>query len=71
MDFIENDGAEFPDFIEKRNAVLDKIQSELGIKPMENPFEYVKKLQTGFDYSKIRFTAEYYDVLELELPEGI
>ena len=71
LDFIENDGAEFPDFIEKRKAVLDKIQSELGIKPMENPFEYVKKLQTGFDYSKIRFTEEYYDVLGLELPEGI
>lgn len=38
---------------------------------MEDPFENVKKLQAEFDYSKIRFTAEYYDVLGLELPEGI
>lgn len=70
-DFLENDGAEYPDFILKRQAVLDKIQSELGISPMEKPFEYVKTLQAEFDYSKIRFSAEYYDVLGLDLPEEI
>ena len=49
--------------------VLDKIQSELKIEPMEEPFEYVRKIQAEFDYSKIRFTEEYYDVLGLEVPE--
>ena len=36
---------------------------------MKNPFEYVKKIQSDFDYSKISFTEEYYDVLGLEFPE--
>ena len=63
--FLENDGS---DFAEKRQAVLNKIQTELGIEPMEDPFEYVKKIQEEFDYSKIKFTVEYYDVLGLEFP---
>ena len=67
-DFLKSDD---PDFAAKRQPVLDKIRNELGINPIENPFEYVKKLQAEFDYSKIRFTAEYYDVLGLEPPEGI
>lgn len=66
--FLESDD---PDFAAKRQPVLDRIERELGIKPMENPFEYVKKLQSDFDYSKIRFTEEYYDVLGLEPPEGV
>ena len=66
--FLENDGADFEDFAEKRRIVLNKIQNELGIEPMENPFEYVKKIQADFDYSKIKFTEEYYDVLGLEFP---
>ena len=63
--FLENDGS---DFAEKRQAVLNKIQTELGTEPMEDPFEYVKKIQEEFDYSKIKFTVEYYDVLGLEFP---
>lgn len=30
-----------------------------------------KAIQSEFDYSKIRFTEEYYDVLGLEPPERI
>ena len=67
-EFLAN---EDPDFAAKRQVVLDKIQNELGITPIGNPFEYVKAIQSEFDYSKIRFTEEYYDVLGLELPEGI
>ncbi len=52
-------------------AVLEKIQSELKIEPMKDPFEYVRKIQAEFDYSKIRFTEEYYDVLGLEVPDEI
>ncbi len=65
-EFLKNDD---PDFTAKRRPVLDKIEKELGIKPMKNPFEYVKKIQSDFDYSKISFTEEYYDVLGLEFPE--
>ena len=28
---------------------------------MEDPFAYVKALQTGFDGSKIQYSDEYYD----------
>ncbi|MBQ7875245.1 MAG: hypothetical protein IJ306_08850 [Oscillospiraceae bacterium] len=66
-EFLENDD---PDFAARRRPVLDKIQNELSLEPMENPFEYVKKLQADFDYGKIKFTGEYYDVLGLEPPEG-
>ncbi len=65
-DFLKSDS---PDFAAKRRPVLEKIQNELGIKPMEEPFEYVKTIQKDFDYKKLRFTAEYYDVLGLEPPE--
>ena len=30
---------------------------------MINPFEYVKALQKAFDYSKIRYSDEYYDLI--------
>ena len=69
LNFLENDGSDFEDFAEKRQAVLNKIQTELEIEPMKNPFEYVKKIQAEFDYSKIKFSEEYYDVLGLEIPE--
>lgn len=67
-EFPENDDK---NYAAKRQIVLDKIQSELGISPLENPFEYVKNLQADFDYGKIKFTGEYYDVLGLEPPEDI
>ena len=41
---------------------------------MEQPWEYIKKLQTSFDYSKIKYTEDYYDTdmnpdAELTIPE--
>lgn len=29
---------------------------------MEQPWEYIKSLQSSFDYSKIKYTEDYYDV---------
>ena len=34
--------------------------------PMKSPFDYVKSLQSEFDYGKIEFGDEYYDVLGIE-----
>lgn len=42
---------------------LETIQNQLGIYPMENPFGYVKELQKGFDYDKIPFSEEYYEII--------
>ena len=35
------------------------IRESLGITPMEQPFEYIKKIQAEFDYSKLKFKKEY------------
>ena len=34
--------------------------------PMKSPFDYVKSLQSEFDYGKIEFGDEYYDALGIE-----
>ncbi len=46
---------------ETQSAILEELKSKLSLSPMENPFEYIKELQSQFDYSKIKYTPEYYD----------
>lgn len=46
-----------------QEAVLDRIRNELGVAAIENPFHYVKKLQDSFDYSKICYKDEYYNLV--------
>jgi len=66
-DFLHSDGnAMFPE----QKVVLEKIQSDLKLTPMENPYEYVKEVQALHDDSKIKFSNEYYDTLGLERPDG-
>lgn len=33
---------------------------------MSDPYDYVKRLQSEFDDSRIEFSDEYYDVLGIE-----
>ncbi|MGN0341750.1 MAG: hypothetical protein ACI4DO_03060 [Roseburia sp.] len=47
---------------EDQQAVLDVIQKEFHLEPMEDTFAYVKKLQAEFDLSQIPYTEDYYDV---------
>ena len=42
-------------------AILEAIHS-MGVLPMKNPFEYVKKVQYEFPYSKIVYRNEFYEV---------
>lgn len=42
-------------------AVLSEIASKLSLIPIENPWEYMKQLQNTFDYSKIKYTEDFYD----------
>ena len=51
-------------------AVLRAIGEHLDLTPMEDPFGYVKGLQTDFPYERIPFSNEYYDTLGLERPDG-
>ena len=50
----------------EQQRLLALLQAELDVAPMESPFEYVKALQAEFDYGKIEFGDEYYDVLGIE-----
>ncbi len=44
-------------------AVFDVLQDKLGITPMENPYEYLCKLQRSYNYGELNFQKEYYDLL--------
>lgn len=51
---------------EEQKAVLCYLKKELGLSPMAEPYDYVKDLQSHFDYSGIVYSDEYYDVLGIE-----
>ncbi len=40
---------------------LDRIAETMHLTPMEKPWEYMKELQDSFDYSKIKYTEDFYD----------
>lgn len=66
-DFLHSeDNAILPE----QKTVLDRIQKELKLTPMESPYEYVKAVQEQHDDSKIKFSNGYYDTLGLERPDG-
>lgn len=46
---------------EEQQAVLDAIQKEFGLEPMEDAFAYIKALQAEFDLSQIPYTEDFYD----------
>lgn len=55
---------------DEQRAAVQQLQSELGLLPMEKPFEYVKTVQKGFDSSKIKYSDEYFEVTGIENPNG-
>ncbi len=50
---------------EEQNSVLAQLQTELGITPIADPYDYVREVQASFDYSKIKYSDEYYDITGL------
>ena len=74
MDAIEQahmcDEAAFDGYVKENQpgaaqaAAMAVIREQLGIEPMEHPFAYIKELQAGFDYSQLKFPAEYYKLME-------
>ena len=74
MDAIEQahmwDEAAFDGYVkenrpgEAQDAAMTVIREQLGIEPMEHPFAHIKELQEGFDYSQLKFQAEYYKLTE-------
>lgn len=47
-------------------AALNTIRKKLVLTPMEQPFAYIKDLQAGFDYSRIKYTEDYYEWVPAE-----
>ncbi len=74
------DEAQFGAFLQEnpptseQRQVLSQAAEELKLTPMEQPWRYIRELQSAFDYGKIRYTKEYYDLdlnpdTELTIPE--
>lgn len=67
---------EFDAFLEtypptpEQRAALDGLRDGLGLTPMEDPYGYIREVQHGFDYGKIPYTEEYYELVPEPEPEG-
>ena len=46
---------------EEQRAVLAQIAEQTGLTPMNNPWQYLRELQASFNYSKIKYTEDFYD----------
>lgn len=62
------DNSQFEAFLKKNPATaeqrktLDEIAETMHLTAMERPWEYIHALQSSFDYSKIEYTEDYYDM---------
>ena len=45
-----------------QQRTLSELAKKTKLTPMEQPWAYIKELQASFDYGKIKFTEDYYDV---------
>lgn len=52
----------------EQQAAYSVLRDRLGLAPMDNPYGYIREVQSGFDRGKIPFTKEYYKLLP-EQPE--
>lgn len=68
--FEEHMTNEKKSWTDEQKTAIQQLQYQLGLLPMENPFAYVKAIQTDFDDSKIQYSDEYYEVTGIENPKG-
>lgn len=47
---------------EEQKTVLAQITERFSLAPMEDPWQYLHELRAGFDYSKIQYTEDFYDL---------
>lgn len=52
--------AQYPPGPEQR-AALDALGDGMGLAPMEDPYGYIKEVQSSFDYGALRFGEDYWD----------
>lgn len=74
------DEAKFETFLrdnppsKEQQQTLNELVGKMKLSPMEQPWEYIKTLQVSFDYSRIKYTEDYYDfdmnpAVEITAPE--
>lgn len=62
------DEAQFEAFLkenpvtQEQKQTLSEISKKLKLTPMEKPWAYIRTQQADFDYSKIVYTEDYYDI---------
>lgn len=44
---------------EEQISVLNQLKETFDLSPMEEPFAYIKRVQSAFDYRKLRFKKDY------------
>lgn len=54
----------------EQRAVLEQIRRAFHLEPMEEPYQYVRALQDGFDRRGLRYTDEFYRVTGRARPDG-
>lgn len=47
----------------EQQAVLDRLRDELGLAPMDDPYGYIRAVQSAFDYGKIPYSKKYYELI--------
>ena len=64
------DKAQFESFLQdnpptqEQQETLALVAFKFKLAPMAQPWAYIKELQASFDYSKIKYTEAYYDVVD-------
>lgn len=48
---------------EEQERTLAEIAEKMKLTAMEQPWEYIKSLQASFDYSKIKYTEDYFEIV--------
>lgn len=70
------DRGEFDGFMEtyppgpEQQVALDGLRAGLGLTPMDDPYGYIKEVQSDFDYGKIPYSKEYYELMPEPEPAG-
>ena len=48
---------------QEQQQTLSELAAKMKLTPIEHPWKYIKSVQSFFDYSKIKYTEEYYDTV--------
>ncbi len=62
------DKAQFETFLkeyppsDEQKAILSELAEKMNLTPLEQPWQYIKEVQSNFDYSKIKYTEDLYDL---------